>query len=541
MLRRLVAAGAVISVFGTTAASVPAASPGASQPIRHEDPAAATVDAQPGAALEYFLAIFSRLNTRQYEESRHLIRRLDRASLPPDVQAVVSDLNDLMVREGGLVEVVERWVRDITALEQAGRTGDAQRLLIQLNDQVRRADLLFAAMSGGIQDLRGRTEGALTADPVQRQAFDQLQRAAARVKVFLAVTRATAKSPATVAAVGRLLPYETLILLDAPQTAYPGRLVVISGTVQERAPSPSRGRRLMVYLDGVLVAEAPAKAFHIPFTMPDDIVTGPHQLLAEVPTQGRYLGAREGRTIRVARVIPNVVAHAGTWVVVPGRLIVSGSVTSELGPLRHAAVRVSLGGQPYQTTTSELGTFRVSSNLPATLSLIGSAALSVLIVPDEPWVAPITQDQRILVINLASLGLLAAVLMVGGVLLFRRTGRRALAEVLREVPAAPPPAPAQWPRAKTPVRIDGPLAQELLAIYQQILRRIETTAGARAGGSTTLREFVRRVPQRLGGDPLWRMTELAELALYSHHPITPALVEQARALGTQLEGALVGA
>jgi hypothetical protein len=90
------------------------------------------------------------------------------------------------------------------------------------------------------------------------------------------------------------------------------------------------------------------------------------------------------------------------------------------------------------------------------------------------------------------------------------------------------------------VRIDGPLAQELLAIYQQILRRIETTAGARAGGSTTLREFVRRVPLRLGGDPLWRMTELAELALYSPHPITPALVEQVRALGTQLEGALVG-
>ncbi len=541
MLARWIAAGAVITVFAATAASLPAAPPSASQPIRHEDPASAAADAQPGAIFEYFLVAFSRLNTRQYEESRQLIKRLDRATVPPDVQAVVSDLNDLMVREGGLVEAVDRWVRDITALTQAGRTADAQRLLSQLDSQVRRADLLFTAMSGGIQDLRGRTEGALAANPVQRQAFDQLQRAAARVKVFLAAARATAKNPATVAAVGQLLPYETVIQLDAPQTAYPGRLVVIRGTVQERASSPSRGRRLLVYLDGALVAEAPAKAFRIQLVVPDDVAPGPHQLLAEVPAQGRYLGVRVIRSIEVTRIIPNLVARVGTWVVIPGRLSVSGSVTSELGPLRHAAVRVSLGGRSYQTTTSESGTFRVSSRLPAALDLVGQGALSILVVPNEPWVAPVTRTQNILVLNLVSLGLLTVVLIAGGVLLFRRTRKRALAEGLPEVPAAAPPRPAQWASATAPVRIAGPLAQELLAIYQQVLRRIETAAAMHAEANTTLREFVRLVPLHLEGDPLWRMTELAELALYSPHPITPALVEQARALGTQLEGALVGA
>jgi len=541
LLRRVAAAGAVLTMVGIMATRVPATGADPSQPIRHEDPATAPIEAQPGSVFEYFLMAFSRLNARRYQEARQLIRRLDRATLPPDVRSALSDLNDLMVKEGSLLEVVDRWVRDIAALTQAGRTADARRLLGELNGQLRRADLLFNDVSGGIQDLRGRVEGALAADPSQRLAFDQLLRAAARVKVFLVAYRATSKNPASVAAIGRLLPYETQIDLDAPQTAYPGRLFVISGTVRERAPSPSRGRQLTVYLDGQNVAEVPAKDFHIQFTMPDDIAAGEHQLLAEVPVQGRYLSARELRTIGVSRVVPDVTAHTEKWLVVPGRLSVSGSVTSALGPIQNGTVRVSIGGKQYQATTSESGTFQVSKYLPAALSLVGPAALSVLVLPNEPWFAPVRQVRNIIVVNLASVGLLAAILIVGAVLLRRRTGRRALVEVLPQEPAVAPATLAQLPRAAIPVRVIGPLAEELLAIYKQMLRRIEAAVGTRSETNTTLREFARLVPLRLEGDPLWRMTELAELALYSPHPVTADLVEQARSLGTQLEGALARA
>jgi len=420
-------------------------------------------------------------------------------------------------------------------------------LLTELDVKVRRADLLFSDVFGSFQDFRGRlasatpSEGATPADLSQRRAFDQLQRAAARIKGFLAAYRATSKNPASVAAIGRLLPYETLIQLDAPQTGYPGRPFVVSGTVRGRAPSLSRDRRLSVYLDGRRVAEVPAKAFRIQFPMPDDVATGEHQLFAEIPVQGRYLGARAWRTIQISRVIPSMVADTRQWVTVPGRLSVSGSVTSQIGPIRNAAVQVSVGRQQYQATTSELGTFQLSTDLPAALTLIGPTALSVLVLPNEPWVAPVAQDQRILVINLVSVGVLATVLMGGVVLLFRRTGKPALIEVFPETSAEVPLAPAQLPKAMVPVRIAGPLAKELLTIYQQVLQRIETGAAIHAEANTTLREFARRVPLRLEGDPLWRMTGLAELALYSPHPITPALVEQARALGTQLEGALAGA
>jgi hypothetical protein len=178
------------------------------------------------------------------------------------------------------------------------------------------------------------------------------------------------------------------------------------------------------------------------------------------------------------------------------------------------------------------------------MSLVGPVPLSIVVLPHEPWFAPVTQIRSALVVNLVSVGLLAAILIVGAVFLSRRQGRPALVEVL---PRGLAPVPATslpqvpLPSAAIEVKVPGPLADELLTIYRQVLRRIEVAVGSRAEAHTTLREFARHIPLRPAVDPLWRMTELAELALYSPHPVTQALVEQARALGTQLEGALASA
>jgi hypothetical protein len=97
-------------------------------------------------------------------------------------------------------------------------------------------------------------------------------------------------------------------------------------------------------------------------------------------------------------------------------------------------------------------------------------------------------------------------------------------------------------RAATAVAlVRGSLAEELVTIYWRVLRRLEVASGIQAEVTTTLREFVGLLPMRAEGDTLWRLTVLAELALYSPHPVTPAQVEQARTLGIQLEGALSGA
>jgi hypothetical protein len=489
---------------------------------------------------EYVLTVFSRLNTGQYQEAQQLVGHLQKAAVPSDVQSMISELTDVLGKEVSLVEVVDQRIRDITALSQAGRTVEAQRLLAQLDLQVRRADFLLTVLSGGTQDLRARTQRELDANPAQQKAFDDLQRAAARVKGFLAVYRATSKTTSSVAAVGRLLPYETVIELDAPEIAYPGRLFEIRGRIQEHAPSPSR-RHATVELDGWPVAEITSGEIHVQFAMPDEIVAGLHRLQVRVPEQGRYLAARWTKTIQVSRVTPRIATSFPTWVTVPGGFSISGSVASQLGPLTGAAVRVSIAGNEYAQMTSESGGFHILGGLPAALSLGGPTELSITVLPREPWYAPITEPRRLITVNLISVGGLIAVLLVGIAIVVTQVNRRPLVGATRDTPEPHAEDAARGRAAAALAQVRGSLAEELVAIYRRVLRRLEVASGIQAEVTTTLREFVEMLPMRAEGDTLWRLTVLAELALYSPHPVTPAQVEQARALGVQLEGALSGA
>jgi hypothetical protein len=540
MWRRLAAAGVVLTVLGLIAIGLTRVTPGPPRPIPFEDPATAVPDPQPGTVFAYVLTVFSRLNTGQYQEARQLLGHLQKATVPSGVQSSLSELTDVLGKEVGLVEVVDRWIRDITALSQAGRTAEAQRLLAQLDLQVRRADFLLAELSGGTEGLRARTRSDLDANPAQQKAFDDLQRAAARVKGFLSVYRATSKTASSVAAVGRLLPYETAIELTAPEMAYPGRLFEISGRIQEHAPSPSR-RHVTVELDGQPVAEIASGAIHVQFAMPDDIVAGLHRFEVWVPEQGRYRAARWTKTIQVSRITPRIEASLPTWVVVPGRFRISGSVASELGPLTGTAVRVSIAGHEYEQMTSESGGFHISGGLPAALNLGGPTELSITVLPLEPWYAPITEHRRLITVNLLSVGVLGAVLLVGIAIVLMQVNRRPLVGATREAPKPTAKDVAQGRAAAALAQARGSLAEELVAIYRRVLRRLEVASGIQAEVTTTLREFVELLPVRTEGDTLWRLTGLAELALYSSHPVTPAHVEQARALGLQLEGALSGA
>jgi uncharacterized protein DUF4129 len=540
MWRRLAAAGAVLTVLGLIAIGLMRVTLAPPRPIPFEDPATAVPDAQPGAVFEYVLTVLSRLNTGQYQEARLLTGHLQKATVPSGLQSLFSEVTDALGKEGSLVEVVDRWIRDITALSQAGRTVEAQRFLAQLDLQVRRADFVFTELSGGTQDLRAGIQRELDANPAQQKAFDDLQRAAARIKGFLAVYRATSKTTGSVAAVGRLLPYETLIELDAPEAAYPGRLFEISGRVRERTPSPS-GRHVNVELDGQPVAEIASGAIHVQFAMPDDIAAGLHRLQVEFPEQGRYRAARWTKTIQVSRITPHLEASSPTWLTVPGRFSISGSVASELGPLTGAAVRVSIAGQEFEKLTSESGGFQISGRLPVALNLGGPTDLSITVLPREPWFAPITEPRRLMTINLISVGALVAFLLVGMAIVLKQVNRRPLVGAPREAPKPAAEDVTQGRAAAALAQMRGSLAEELVAIYRRVLRRLELASGTQAEVTTTLREFVELLPLRTEGDTLWRLTVLAELALYSPHPVTPAQIEQARTLGMQLEGALSGA
>jgi hypothetical protein len=296
-----------------------------------------------------------------------------------------------------------------------------------------------------------------------------------------------------------------------------------------------------VELDGEPVAEIASGAIHVQFAMPGDIAVGPHKLQVRVPEQGRYLAARWTKTIPVSRITPRLEASSPTWVTLPGRFSISGSVASEFGPLTGAAVRIIIAGHEYEQMTSESGGFQISGDLPAALGLGGPTELSITVLPHEPWYAPITESRRLITVNLISVGGLVAVLLVGIAIVLTQVNRRPLVGATRDAPEPAAVHVAQGRAAAMLAQVRGSLAEELVAIYRRVLRRLEVASGIQAEVTTTLREFVELLPMRTEGDTLWRLTVLAELALYSPHPVTLAHVEQARTLGIQLEGALSGA
>jgi hypothetical protein len=338
-----------------------------------------------------------------------------------------------------------------------------------------------------------------------------------------------------------LLPYETVIELNTPEVVYPGRLFEINGGIRERAPSPSQGRRVSVELDGRLVSEVPAGPIHFQFAMPDDIAVGSHQLQVRIPEQGRFLPAKWTRTIKVFQITPRVHLSPPGWVLVPGRFSISGSVVSGLGLLRAEVVRVSLAGREYAQTTSESGSFHITGSLPAALNLGGPTEFSISVLPREPWFRPVTESHSVITVNLISLGLLFAILLLGVAVVREQVSERPLAGAVREASEPAMQAGAQPNVPAALVHVRGSLAEELIAIYRRVVRRLEVSSGIQAEVTTTLREFLHLLPVRPEEDTLWRLTVLAELALYSSYPVTLAEVEQVRALGMELEGASSGA
>ncbi|MEK7203892.1 MAG: hypothetical protein AAB254_00135 [candidate division NC10 bacterium] len=531
MVTLLAAAGTGIGTAGTPAL--------ARRPVPHENPSTVPVEADPAAAFEWYLAAISQFTSWRFQEGRNLLIQLDRDNLPADIQGIVRETSDLVIKEGSILEAVDGWVRDASVLMDAGKTDAARQLLGQADVYVRRAAVLFDEVAGDFQGLARRSNvEALRPDAPQRRAYEQLQRAAARVKTLLLTYGAIGQDPQQVGAVTRLLPYKTSIELFAPSIVYPGRAFAVRGRVIEQAPVPSTGRLLTLRLDDQAVAALPLERLRHQFTVPAGTMSGLHLLTASVPAKGRYLGADVGKSIRVERAVPVVSLRGPKSVVVPGSLLLTGTARSQFGPVDRAVVQARVGRAVREVRTSETGEFRLTLELPGTLRLVGPEKMSVRLIPGEPWHAPVEVTRDLFIINPLNGAVSVALLLpIGGLLYTRTRRRRGPRELAGLVPVAEESVPA---RRAEPARVSlpGTVRDQLIAVYLAALRDVQAVTGSQMTPSTTLREFLWAVQPKLRGDAFKWMTTLAETALYSSRPITEESLEQIQRLKAQLKGEL---
>lgn len=509
-------------------------------PVRHEDPAAVAAEAEPAAVFETYLEAISRFTSWRFREGTKLVIHLDQANLPVEIKAIAGDLSNLVIEEGSILEAADGQLREAAALLEAGRLDDARPVLERLSAHVRRGASLFDDVAQGFQELARRSNvEALPPEASQRRAYQELQRVAVRAKALLLTYGALAKDPQAVAAVGRLLPYQTRIDLSVSSTAYPGRAFTVRGTVTEQAIAPSRGRMLTLLLDDQILAELPLGPFRRELVLPERAVPGAHLIAASVPTRGRYLGATARRSVRVTQAVPVLRVRWPKLVHAPGRLVLSGTAESEFGPVTQAVVQIVVSRTMSETRTSESGEFQFALDLPGHLTFAGPETFTLRLLPREPWHAPVELTLDLIIINLISAGLSAALVLPAAGIVYTRTRRR---QVAAERPVPYPArretgstsavqAPAGVPLPSTP-------RAELLATYLEVVRDVQGATGVRMTPSTTLREFTRQVQPKLRSATFAQMTGLAEVALYSSRAITWDSVEEIRGLKVRLEGEL---
>jgi len=501
---------------------------------RHEDPATVAADADPTAIFERYRATLSPFAAGQFAEGRKLLTSLNGATLPPETQSSVRELNALLADEGNILEAADALLRKTSGLIAARDLKAAQPLLAQLELLTRQGSVLLDEGARDLSEVARRMNvDALPANAPQRRAYQDLQRTAARAKALLLSYRAATQHPKSLPALAGLLPYQTTIELSSPPSAYPGRAFTITGSVREQAPTRSQ-RRLTLEFDGQVLAEVLPGRFAQTVTLPSGTLTGLHRLRAVIGPEGRYLGASASAPLRVIQAVPALQVHAPTPTVVPGRLVISGRATSEFGSTAGATVRARLGNLSTEGLTSRAGEFQLTIRLPVALSLVGRQRLSIELLPSEPWDAPVEGHAELFLINLITAGVVSLVVPITGLAYGNiRRRPRSLMEANMSLPTALVESPA------TPPARDGYLphsgAEPIIAIYLEALRGLQRIAGVSLQPNMTFREFAAVVRARVQSPSFTEMTALAELILYSSRPMTKQHEERMRRLARELD------
>jgi len=338
--------------------------------------------------------------------------------------------------------------------------------------------------------------------------------------------------------------YQTDLEIEAPDEAYPGLPVVVSGEIAWEGGEAADGRNVKVLLDDGLLAtlSVQEERFDVEVTPEPGISVGEHTLTVTVDPQGRYAGVSKGTLLNIVRMLPEVDVDAPTFTLIPSTIHVRGKVHSPL-PLEGARVSVEMGDASTEVETLEEGEFSAKLSMGLDLVFVGLEELVVKVEPVEPWHGPVEVKVRVFVINLTNVGLTVVAAAVLGVLLVtKRRGRTGKEEAPPlDAPLVVERRTEAAPVAKPAVKFEG-IKGRLLEAYLRAAVVVEEATRVRMEPHMTLREFMREATPRMHSafEAFARLTALAERALYSSHVPEAEEAAEAEKLTLEVEEVLKG-
>lgn len=339
----------------------------------------------------------------------------------------------------------------------------------------------------------------------------------------------------------KVLYYETGLNLEVPQTAYPGRKLVLKGNLDYGGNPVPEERLLSLYQDGELAAEATVgTTFPLELMIAENTSMGRHRLTLYIAPQKRYAPAQSAVDLEVIKVTPVIEADVTRVVLLPFTQDIRGKVYSSLGPLRNAGLEIVLGGRTVSTRSLDDGTFHARLGTGMSLTLLGSQDLRITVTPVEPWYRTASLVISLLVINPANMLLLALAIAIPALLSLSRLRKRVVATAVSPLPELVP----ALVKKESPPRLgildpgaNGTPDPILLNLYRGILRLVQEATALVLSPYHTLREFARESAPGLGvfGGYFQEFTAMIERLLYSRHRLTETDTARAREISQRLK------
>jgi hypothetical protein len=337
--------------------------------------------------------------------------------------------------------------------------------------------------------------------------------------------------------------------------AYPGLETTVIGRFDYgQSPVPEK-RNVEIYLDDILIEKISAgDDFSHKIALDPDMNTGTHLITVSAVAEDRYAPVVESAILNVTRTTPVVAVNTPTVALVPGRISLEGRLYSEMGPLSGAKLRMGFGKSEVELVSSGDGTFKIKIMSGMGFDLIGSQALEIQVIPQEPWHANLVTTKRIVTVNMISCGGMLAFLIVLGVFYPGGLKSRAAARLLQWRARYPAATAYSEPTRVYSRRKEAPSKSKersatvrkpqygILRRYRLVVRLAQRITKDFMKPQQTLREFAMETSGLLGpvGKSFIELTGIVERLLYSQHGASEEDTERSIRLSGEIEEGLKG-
>ncbi len=352
----------------------------------------------------------------------------------------------------------------------------------------------------------------------------------------------------------KVLYYGAGLEVTVEDKAYPGLETTVSGKFDYGQSPPPIERKVEIYLDDVFVTELKAgEEFSQEIKLSPELDVGKHTITVSAVASERYSPVVASAILDVTKAPLILDINIPAVALIPGGIGLGGKLYSEVGPVSGAQIRMGLGKSQVELVSSEDGTFDTEIKMGMGFSLIGSQALGIQVIPQEPWYATLTTTRNMVVVNMVNCGGILILLVFLAIFLpGRLRGRLRMYSWRRARPAVaiaqPEPAPAYSETVLVPAlpeesgETDDEPRNRIFYWYRLVLRLVQRMSRALLRPQQTLREFARESSQVLGPAAKYfiELTRMAEKLLYSQYRPSEGDVEKSKQLSHTIEEEVKG-